>query len=212
MASLASWQLGDRAVEFIAQVMIAVALVSMTGVVVASFCRHDPAAKCFVLLCALLCVLVSPALVAAFLTSRISPLVIPLFKHQGAVSLASSRNDLNLHPNSDRAIPGPALDRATNRALDSRETIGAYTQPASPISQRGQDPSQVVSSPAAMGPGNLPKGRASVTVAMLAWAIGSLFLVVRTTRSWCRLRAIDRSLRFQTAPTLVDILHTPVER
>jgi beta-lactamase regulating signal transducer with metallopeptidase domain len=208
MAPLTSWYPGAWAVEFISQVTVAVALISLIGIVFAACCPHHPAARHFVLLSALICALVSPALAAAFLASRISPIVVPFITHPEVFSLASSRDDLNLHPKSNPAFPGHGLDHAMVRVVDSREAVGAFTEPAAPISQRSRISSQVISSRAVAESGDMWNGRVrqSVTVAMLVWAMGSLFLVLRMGRSWSRLLVINRSLRFQTAQTMVDIL------
>jgi beta-lactamase regulating signal transducer with metallopeptidase domain len=204
MAVLDPLSPGARAAAIVVRVALTVGLTSILGIAVAGFFRHHAAARHFVLLAALVCALATPGFAIAFLTERLSPLVLRLSAHPRSSSIASAGENQEL---SRPARPDPVSVPA-RRSLDSHKSVGADAavmrpmRPTSLITREAQE-SPVVNSPDVLSAGNslFRLAQAGATL-----AVGSLLLTVRVVRGSLRLRALRRSLRFRDSGPIVDLL------
>jgi beta-lactamase regulating signal transducer with metallopeptidase domain len=208
MAVLDSWFSGTGAVSLVVRVALAVGLISILGVALAGCFRHRAAARHFVLLAALVCALVSPVVASVFLTECLSPLVLTLPTAKSPVASARDAELLSPPTRVKTAASVPASrSPEVHQAAAKGPTEIEWNRPSSSTTP-DQEASQFVLSretPPA-GETSFNPAQAGLTLALVGWAAGSLFLSFRVLRGWLRLRAAARSFCFHNSWTLVDLL------
>lgn len=209
MTVLDSLSPGAGAAACVVRVALSVGVISLIGIGLAGGFRHYAAARHFVLLAALLCALATPGFAVAFLTQRLSPLVLPFPAPTASSTVASVREE---QEHSGRAEPD-LVSVPLNRSFHSHEMLAAdgavmrALRPTSPIGREAQaSPDVKAPEVPSAGGASYQFARAGATSALLLWTVGSLFLTMRVVRGSLRLRALRRSLRFHDSGLIVDLL------
>jgi beta-lactamase regulating signal transducer with metallopeptidase domain len=198
--------LPDRwAVSLVVRVALAVGLISIIGIALARCFRHQAAARHFVLLAALACALVSPLVAFAFLTQRVAPLVLTL---PAPSSPAAPAREPQIVPRPRTAAFVPA--KRSPELHKGAATAPTETEWNRPISSTApvQEASLFVPSPETTraGEASFNPAHASLRLALIVWAAGSLLLSLRVLRGWLWLRAAARSFRYHNSGMLADLL------
>ena len=204
MSDLLNWYPGDRVVEFVLVVSIAVTIVSVAALIASlGFGRH-PAIRHCMLLSALLIALASPLLTGAFIASGIAFVTLPLLSADDAKPTAEAgattpaivtvadKTDKRfraLVSAQENETPERAKERAVTGAVGNTDTT-ARAGLAHDDRIVGRHNRQ--SGDAAMRIGVFQRVATSV---LFVWVVGCGVLLYRIARDWLKLIPLYRSLR-----------------